>query len=50
MSVRGDREIVYHECEGDHKTSRLMTNSDPEGQIFLSVAHTNDGLFLLLTI
>ena len=27
-----------------------MTNADPEGQIFLSHPHTNDGFFFLLTI
>ena len=28
---------------------RVMTNSDPEGQIFLSYPHTNNGFFFLLT-
>ena len=27
----------------------MMTNGDPEGQIFLSYPHTNNGFFLLLT-
>ena len=53
---------VYHECEGRIEKSfpritvwhqeacRVMTNGDPEGQIFLSYPHTNNGLFFLLTI
>ena len=52
---------IYHECEGrieksvpriavcHHEASRVMTNSDPEGQIFLSYPHTNNGFFFLLT-
>ena len=28
----------------------MMTNSDPEGLIFLSHPHTNNGFFLLPTI
>ena len=28
----------------------MMTNGDPEGRIFLSHPHTNNGLFFLLTI
>ena len=27
----------------------MMTNGDPEGHIFLSYPHTNNGLFFLLT-
>ena len=27
----------------------MMTNSDPEGQIFLSYPHTNNGFFFLFT-
>ena len=27
----------------------MMTNCDPEGRIFLSYLHTNNGFFLLLT-
>ena len=27
----------------------MMTNGDPEGQIFLSHPHTNNGFFFLLT-
>ena len=27
----------------------MMTNGDPEGRIFLSYPHTNNGLFFLLT-
>ena len=29
-----------------HKVCRVMTNGDPEVQIFLSSPHTNDGLFI----
>ena len=28
----------------------MMTNGDPEGRILMSHPHTNNGLFLLLTI
>ena len=27
----------------------MMTNGDPEGRIFLSYPHTNNGFFFLLT-
>ena len=52
---------IYHECEGrieksvpriavwHHKVSRVMTNGDPEGRIYLSYPHTNNGFFFLLT-
>ena len=52
---------IYHECEGrieksvpriavwHHKACRLMTYGDPEGRIFLSYPHTNNGFFFLLT-
>ena len=52
---------IYHECEGrieksilritdwHHEACRVMTNGDPEGQIFLSYPHTNNGFFFLLT-
>ena len=33
-----------------HKACRVITNSDPEGQIFLSHLHTNNGFFFLLNI
>ena len=51
----------YHECEGrieksiaripvwHHEACQVMTNGDPEGQIFLSAPHTYNGLFFLLT-
>ena len=32
-----------------HETCRVMTNGDPEAQIFLSYPHTNNEIFLLLT-
>ena len=50
----------YHECEGRivkslpriavwHKeASRVMTNGDPEGRIFLSYHNTNNGFFFSL--
>ena len=53
---------IYHECESGiekfvprntvwhHEACRVMTNGIPEGQIFLSHPHTNDGFFFLLTI
>ena len=28
-----------------HEACRVMTNGDPEAQIFLSYPHTNNGLF-----
>ena len=52
---------IYHEREGrieksvpriavwHHQACQLMTNGDPEGRIFLSYPHTNNGLFFLLT-
>ena len=51
---------IYHECEGGieksiprvafwhHEACRVMTNGDPEGRIFLSHPHTNNGFFFLL--
>ena len=53
---------IYYESEGGieksvpritvwhHKPCRVMANSDPEGRIFLSHPHTNNGFFFLLTI
>ena len=50
---------IYNECEGrieksvqriivwHHEDCRVMTNGDPEGRIFLSYPHTNNGLFFL---
>ena len=52
---------IYHECEGmteksvpriaiwHHEACRVMTKGDPEGRIFVSYSHTNNGLFFLLT-
>ena len=52
---------IYNECEGrieksvprlanwHHEACRVMTNDDPEGPIFLSYPHTNNGFFFLLT-
>ena len=52
---------IYHELEGmieksvsritvwQHKYCRVMTNGDPEGRIFLSYPHTNNGFFFLVT-
>ena len=52
---------IYQECEGwieksvpriaiwHHEACRVMPNGDPEGQIFLSYPHTNNGFFFLLT-
>ena len=51
---------IYHECEGridisvpwiaiwQHEACRVMTNGDPEGRIFLSYPHTNNGFFFLI--
>ena len=53
---------IYHECEGrieksvskiaiwHYEACRLMTNSDPEGPIFLAHPHTNNGFIFLLVI
>ena len=53
---------IYHECEDGieksvprftvwhHLACRVMTNSDRDGQIFLSYPHTNNGFFFLQTI
>ena len=58
----GDNIRIYHECEGrieksvpritpwHHEAIRLMTNGDPEGQIFQSYPHTNGFFFLLTTV
>ena len=52
---------IYHEYEGrieksvpwivvwHHQACRVMTNGDPEGGIFLSYPHTNNGFLFLLT-
>ena len=59
--TRSDCIRIYHECEGriekpvrritvwNHEACRVMTNGDPEEQIFLSYPHTNNRLFFLLT-
>ena len=39
------RITVWH-----HEACRVMTHSDPEGRIFLSYTHMNNGLFFLLTM
>ena len=51
---------IHHDCEGEiekivlritdwhHEACRVMTNGDPDGQIFLSHPHTNNGFFVLL--
>ena len=60
----GQYEIIriHHECEGGieksvpritiwhHEACRVMTNGDPEGRIFITHPHTNNGFFFLLTI
>ena len=50
---------IYHWYEGrveksvpriafwHHEACRVMTNGDPEGRIFLSYPHTNNGFFLV---
>ena len=52
---------IYHECEGmivksisritvwHHEACPVRTNGDPEGRIFLSYPHKNNGFFFLLT-
>ena len=52
---------IYHECEArieksvprfaiwHHEACQVMTNGDPEGQIFPSYPHTNNGFFFLHT-
>ena len=52
---------IYHKCEGGieksvprvtnwhHEACPVMTNSDCDGQNFLSHPHTNNGFFFLLT-
>ena len=52
---------IYHEFGGKieksvpgnalwhHEACRVMTNGDPEGRIFLSYPHMNNGFFFLLT-
>ena len=53
--------IPNYECEGrieksvprianwHHEACLVMTNGDPEGRIFLSYPHTNNGFLFLLT-
>ena len=53
---------IYRECEGrieksvpritgwHHEACRVMTNGNPEGRIFLSFPHINNGFFLLITV
>ena len=48
---------IYHECEGrigksvpritilNLEACRVITNGDPEGRIFLSYSHPNNGFF-----
>ena len=52
---------IYLECEGrieksvlripfwHHEACRVMTSCDPDGQVFLSYSHTNNGFFFLPT-
>ena len=52
---------IYHEVEGGieisvpkitvwyHKACQVITNSDPEGWLFLSHPYTNNQFFVLLT-
>ena len=61
MTKGGSNIRIYHECEGrigtsvpritvwHHKACRVMTNGNPEGGIFLSYPHKNNGFFFLLT-
>ena len=61
QQASGENIRIYHECEGriekfvpriavwHHEACRVMTNSDPEGRIFLSYTHMNNGFFFLLT-
>ena len=57
-SISKNKKIrIYHEYEGrieksvlriavwHHEACRVMTNGDPEAQIFLSYPQTNNGLF-----
>ena len=64
MMIRNQGKIIriYHECEGKieksipkitvwhHQACLVMTNGDPEVQIFLSYPHRNNGFFFLLTM
>ena len=54
-NIRIHRECGIEKCVPGiyalhHKACRVMTNSDREGQIFLSHPHTNNGFFFLLII
>ena len=52
---------IYHECEGrieksvpriavwHHEACQVLTNGDPDGQIFLCYPHTNNGFSFLVT-
>ena len=52
---------IHHDCESGieksvpritdwhHDACRVMTNGDPDGRMFLSHAHRNNGFFFLVT-
>ena len=61
LDVLGKIIRINHECEGriekivlmiavwHHEACRVMANGDPEGRIFLSYPHPNNGFFFLFT-
>ena len=61
VAIFGYTITIYQECEGrieksvpriafwHHEACRVLTNGGPEGRIFLSYPHTNNGFFFLLT-
>ena len=51
MSVRvGQKNLSQGSPIQHYEACRIMTSDDPEGKIFLSHSHTNDGFLSLLTI
>ena len=48
MSVRVEKNLAQGSPFGIkiHEACQIMTNGDHEGQIFLSLPHTNNGFFL----
>ena len=44
-----DKKSVPRIAVWHHRACQVMTNGDPEGQIFLSYPHMNNGFFFLLT-
>ena len=50
IGVRGRKEkSVQRITDWHHEACRVMINGDPEGRVFLSYRHTNNGFYFLPT-